>query len=283
MLYSRSSLAPSTEPQLMYVLLDFHAAQAAMAQAASSANFCLVLDRSTSMQGERMDQVKAAAIEFVRQLRPEDSLSIVTFSDRAEVLVSAEARIDRKTAEARIHTIQTGGSTEMLPGLAAGLSELHRCKGHSVINNLILLTDGRTYGDERACLELADRAAEQGVRINGLGIGVEWNDIFLDDLSTRTGEQRLYLRAGGSEAVFQERLNNRSQIYAERCRLNIRPAPGVDLSYVFRQRPTSQPRPAQADPFRLDSKRQWGVCLARNRCSLRLLPAKARRCCWKAS
>ena len=245
MFYSRSSLAPSAEPQLMYVLLDFHAAQAAMAQAASSANFCLVLDRSTSMQGERMDQVKAAAIEFVRQLRPEDSLSIVTFSDRAEVLVSAEAKIDRKTAEARIHRIQTGGGTEMFQGLAAGLSELRRCKGHSVINNLILLTDGCTYGDERVCLELADRAAEQGVRINGLGIGCEWNDTFLDDLSTRTGGNSAYISAPGEvKQFFQERLNNRSQVYAERCLLNIRPAPGVDLSYVFRQRPD----PASLDP-----------------------------------
>ena len=48
-------------------------------------NVCLVLDRSTSMQGEKMDTVKATAIQVLRNLRPQDILSVVTFSDRAEV------------------------------------------------------------------------------------------------------------------------------------------------------------------------------------------------------
>ena len=81
-------------------------------------NVCLVLDRSTSMQGERMDAVKAAAIELVRQMRPDDILSIVTFSDRAEIIVPAVRQMDRTDAETKISMLRTGGGTEIFRGLS---------------------------------------------------------------------------------------------------------------------------------------------------------------------
>ena len=84
------------EPQLIYTLLSFSPGKRFRDSLATPLNLCLVLDRSTSMQGARMDTVKEAAIEMVRNLRPQDQLSIVIFSDRAEVLSAGGRSIDRK-------------------------------------------------------------------------------------------------------------------------------------------------------------------------------------------
>ena len=59
--YSRPSLMHLDEPQMLYVMLELETPEEARQTAAPPLNVCLVLDRSTSMQGEKMDVVKACS------------------------------------------------------------------------------------------------------------------------------------------------------------------------------------------------------------------------------
>ena len=151
--YSRQNLVQLEEPQLIYALLEAEPSDSAAEHADVPLNLCLVLDRSTSMTGEKMDVAKAAAIRIVQMLRPQDLFSLVVFGDRAEVLLSAGLRRDSNQSQSRIQAIQPGGATEILRGLEAGMAELRRGLDPSRGNHLILLTDGHTYGDEPACLQ----------------------------------------------------------------------------------------------------------------------------------
>lgn len=56
-----------------------------------------------------------------------------------------------------------------------------------------MITDGHTYGDEQNCIDLAAQAREDGVAINALGIGDEWNDIFLDKIAGLSGGNAVYV------------------------------------------------------------------------------------------
>jgi Ca-activated chloride channel family protein len=238
--YSRSNLALLNEPQLIYALLEFSPSDKFSQAPDPPLNVCLVLDRSTSMQGARMDTVKTAAVELIRQLRPEDRLSLVLFSDRAEVLLPAGKRIDRTLVETQIHMIRASGGTEIYQGLQAGFDEVNLNSARSMINHIILITDGRTYGDEEHCLQLADVAATRGIRITGLGIGTEWNDAFLDELTRRTGGTSLYIsRANDIRSFLQEKFAGLKQIYAERMVFNLELSPGVKLSSAYRLQPES--------------------------------------------
>jgi len=237
-LYSRSKLSFMEESQLLYVLLQFSAAKHMSALPTPALNICLVLDRSTSMQGVRMDTVKTAAIELVRQMKPEDMLSIIAFSDRAEVLLQAGRRLERSQIETQIHMIHPSGGTEMYQGLEAGYQEVRRYSNHILINHIILITDGRTYGDEANCLRLADKAAQEGIRITGLGIGTEWNDAFLDDLTARTGGSSHYIsKANDLRSFLKDKFNSLSQIFAERVKLELNLEPDVKLNSAFRLQP----------------------------------------------
>lgn len=207
-------------------------------------NVCLVLDRSTSMQGERMDAVKAAAIELVRQMRPDDILSIVTFSDRAEIIVPAVRQMDRTDAETKISMLRTGGGTEIFRGLEAAFFEVQRNLSSKRINQIILITDGRTYGDESDCLQIADRATAKGIRINGLGIGSNWNDDFLDDLSTRTGGRSIYLsRISDLNEFLQDMFKDMGEVFGDQVSLALDLPAGVMLSYAYRLQPDTSPLP----------------------------------------
>jgi Ca-activated chloride channel homolog len=242
LLYSRPNLVRLDEPQMLYVIFEIEAPAQARQSPAPPLNVCLVLDRSTSMQGEKMDTVKAAAIHVLRNLRPQDILSVVAFSDRAEVIIPASYLQDRQRLEAKIQMIQPSGATEMFQGLGLGVREVMRSLDAKRINHIILLTDGHTYGDEPQCLDLASELAEKGIGISSMGIGQEWNDIFLDLLSTRTGGSSAYItQPGDIKRILLEKFNALAHTYSEDVILELTAIEDVELTYAFRLQPDPSP------------------------------------------
>lgn len=237
--FSRPSLVRMGEDQLLYVLLEIAPReQKTESLPTPPLNICLVLDRSTSMQGEKMDILKATSIQLLRSLRPQDVLSIVAFSDRAEVIVPASINQDKKKQEGRIQMMQASGATEIYHGLEAGLNELRRAYDPSRVNHLILLTDGNTYGDEEACLELAKQAAAQNIGITGMGLGHEWNDIFLDALASQTGGSSAYISSPKDiEKLLIDKFKTLAQIYADEVLLEYKPVENIRINYAFRLQP----------------------------------------------
>jgi Ca-activated chloride channel family protein len=240
--FSRSNLVKVSEPQLVYVLFEISAREQKEALPAPPLNICLVIDRSTSMQGEKMDMVKATAIQLLRSLRPEDVFSIVAFSDRAEVIVPAGLNQDSRKQEGRIQMIHASGATEIFNGLEAGVNEIRRTLDPSRVNHIILLTDGQTYGDEQACLKLADEAAALNIGISGMGIGNEWNDIFLDAVASKTGGSSAYIsNPKDIQRLLVEKFNALASTYADDVLLDFNEQENVKINYTFRLQPEGGP------------------------------------------
>jgi len=245
--YSRTNLPRLDESQLLYVLLDITSPENKDNRSSAPINACLVIDRSTSMKGIRMDTVKATAIEMLRYLRPQDTFSVVAFSDRAEIILPANRGYRRNEIETKIRRIQTGGGTEIFQGLEAGFFEIRRYLGNNPINHLILLTDGRTYGDEAECIQLTEKMAFNRVSLSALGIGDEWNDHFLDDLVTRTGGSSFYVSHPGDIGEFlKEKFRGLSRLYAEQMQLTLDASSGVSLQYAMRLQPDAMPLPIKS-------------------------------------
>jgi len=243
-LLSRKEISRLRESQLLYVLIDLLPSEEQKKTASGvPLNICLVLDCSTSMSGERLDTVKATAIQLIRKLKPQDIFSVIAFNDRAEVVIPATRQQgNTHRLEAKIQLLQTGGGTEIFRGLEAGFEEIRRYVNPGVVSHIILLTDGRTYGDEPQCYELAKRAAELGIGISGLGIGSGWNDIFLDQLASSTGGTAMYVsQPKDIERLLNEKFSNLSQTFAENVVLDFQPAEGVSISYAFRLQPEAAP------------------------------------------
>lgn len=239
--YSRPSLVRLDEGQLVYALLDVSPRQSDQ-KTTVPLNICLVLDRSTSMQGEKIDITKAAAVQILRLLRPEDIFGIVVFGDRAEVALPATFLRDPKRLQSRIQSIQTGGATEIFQGLEAGLGEVRRGLDPARSSHLLLLTDGHTYGDEAQCLELAAEAGRLNVTISGFGIGTDWNDVFLDKLASATGGSSAYVASANDiQRILLDKFKTLERAFADDMVLQAAPMEGVQLSYCFRLQPEGGP------------------------------------------
>jgi Ca-activated chloride channel family protein len=237
-LFSRPNLVRLGESQLLYMLLEVGPREEKDNFPSPPLNICLVLDRSTSMQGDKMDMVNATAIQLLRSLRAEDVFSVVAFSDYAEVIIPAAFSADKKKQEGRIQMMQTSGATEIYNGLKAGLQEVRRTVDPSRVNHIILLTDGQTYGDEQACLQLAEEAAAQNIGISGMGIGNEWNDIFLDALASKTGGSSAYISTPKDiQRLLVDKFNALISTYADDIVLEFKEQEHIKINYAFRLQP----------------------------------------------
>ncbi|HBY06849.1 MAG TPA: hypothetical protein DEH22_03345 [Chloroflexi bacterium] len=243
--FSRPALSRIDAPQLMYALIELDVLIEAPKETESSAiNLTLVLDCSTSMKGDRLDQIKKTATELIRQLHPQDIISVVLFNDRAEVLIPATPRPSLQAIEAKIRMAVARGGTEIYQGLKTGFQENRQYLSSNYSNQIILITDGHTYGDEPACLKLAEQASKAGVIISALGIGSEWNDEFLDEIAKKTGGNSVFVsKPKDIEQLLKEKFDNLGKSYVERVALNFREIGGVKLNYAFRLTPELGPLP----------------------------------------
>lgn len=243
---SKRVLKCLAEPQIIYVLVEiipdprFDQADASD----TNLNLSLVIDRSTSMKGPRLERVIQAAHRIIDNMGPGDVLSVVSFSDRAEVVFPATSVTERAPLKAMTSTMQASGGTEIFQGLRAGVRELRRSLHSRFVNHLILLTDGQTYGDEADCLRLAEEVTKEGIGISTVGIGQEWNDKFLDEIASKTGGSSTYINSPSAIVSFlNQKVRNLGSAFAERLSLTVAPDPDVNVEYAFKLTPSPQPLP----------------------------------------
>ena len=126
-------------------------------------NVALVLDMSPSVQGSNED-IQDAAIEFVRQLRPDDRVMIVSFDRRVHFLTNFTN--NRRTLETAIRSTSTGSGTSVYDAVYEVVDRLRQVDGRKA---LILFSDGEDTTSNRASYdESIDIVTESDVLVYGL-------------------------------------------------------------------------------------------------------------------
>ncbi|MEO0258155.1 MAG: VWA domain-containing protein [candidate division WOR-3 bacterium] len=157
-------------------------------------NLVLVLDKSGSMEGEPIENLKKAVKEILNQLEDEDRISIVLFDSEARVLVSNTPASARKELRTRVEDIFPLGGTSIDEGMELGLQEAEKFLGEDVVTWMILLTDGKNdHGDNNKCIELARVARKKGINISTIGLGRKWDPKLLEQISDFSGGKMYYV------------------------------------------------------------------------------------------
>lgn len=254
---SRTTIAATGEQQLLYVLLEATPEGLPTQSAKLPLNVCLVIDRSSSMRGERLQQVKDAASKIIDQLSQDDFFSVVVFNDRADVVVPAQRATHKADLKRAVNAIEAAGGTEMANGLALALQEVQRPMLGRSVNRMLLLTDGRTYGDESRCVEVARRAQSRDIGVTALGLGLEWNEDLLETMTARENSRAQYITSASEiTQAFTDELQRMHSIFARRVTLTSTLRPGGMLRSVDRVRPYI----AQV-PVIEEADRRWSASL----------------------
>lgn len=248
---SKRRLADLDESQVMYLLAEIFPdprASETESKRDINLNLALVLDHSNSMNGVRLEKVKAAAHQIISNMKETDIISVVGFNDRASVVIPATTIKDKPALMARITMMTASGGTEIFHGLNAGINEVRQYLSNERVNHILLLTDGRTYGDQNQCLDLATSAAREGISISAMGLGSDWNDEFLDQLAGKTGGRSEYINSAGAVVKFlDEHVRHLTNTFAERLHMFIAPDAGILVESAFRLSPSPQPMEINGD------------------------------------
>jgi Ca-activated chloride channel family protein len=161
------------------VMLDLQAPEEAGAGERPPAAVQVVLDRSGSMRGPRLDAARRALAALVDRLGPGDRLGVVAFDDQVRVVLPAGPLTDKAAAKAAVLAIESGGQTNLSAGLLRGLQEARRA---STASTLLLLSDGLANTVETDPARLAAVAAgarAHGITISTIGIGLGYDETLL--------------------------------------------------------------------------------------------------------
>ena len=215
----------ANRPCPVFFALQFEAPSLIQARPRPAA-FCLVLDRSGSMQGRPLEKAKEAAKLAVRNLRPEDNFSLVVFDQAAQVLVPSQSATAREASLRAIEAIQAGGNTNLTGGWSLGRDELKKTP-EAASRRLLLLSDGLlNHGivePEVVRRVVAAGLEAHGIRTSCLGFGDSYNEDLLSALSQVTGGQ--FYDAESPEklpAIFESELEGLQKICVQNLRLRIR-------------------------------------------------------------
>lgn len=152
-------------------------------------NVAIVLDRSGSMSGEKMQKAKEAALAAVERLGPEDIVSLVVYDDTVDVLIPATKVRDKAALRRAIQRIRSGGSTALFAGVSKGAYEVRKFLDANRISRVVLVSDGLANVGPSSVGALGDLGAslmKEGISVTTVGLGMGYNEDLMVALASRS-------------------------------------------------------------------------------------------------
>jgi Ca-activated chloride channel family protein len=147
----------------------------------------LVIDKSGSMGGEKIEMAKEAAKSAVELLGAHDKIGVIAFEGETFWVCDVHPCSDKAFVLDRISMIEAGGGTDMYPAMEEAYEALQRTVAK--LKHVIILTDGISApGDFQG---IAQTMAGARITISTVGVG-EGADLDLLEEIARLGNGRHY-------------------------------------------------------------------------------------------
>ncbi len=147
----------------------------------------LVIDRSGSMRGARLESAKTAAKLFVDALDRDDEVCIVAYDDEVTVPLSLTSVSGfRPLLPEILSSIDSGGSTDLHAGWLEGAQQLAPKSNGSRMCRVVLLSDGKANRGLQNVQEICDQVsqlARAGITTTTVGIGLDFNEHLMTEMA----------------------------------------------------------------------------------------------------
>ncbi len=152
-------------------------------------NIVFVLDVSSSMnQGDKIELMKFALYEMVNMLRPQDRLSLVTYSSQARVLLNAAKGNEKAEANAKVEQLKASGMTAGGSGIKLGYKQNLKSYLDGGVNQVIVITDGAFNRNSDDYLKYVRKYKKKGVNLSIVGIkNNEKDEVKMADAAEKGG------------------------------------------------------------------------------------------------
>ncbi len=197
-------------------------------------NVAVVIDRSGSMQGDRIVAAKKGAHVALERLGRDDIVSLVAFNHNVDVLApAAPLGGSRAKLESAIDRLTADGTTALYAGVKEGGAQVREYLAETKVNRVILLSDGLANVGPSSPSEVARLGRElagRGISVSTIGLGLEYNEDLMARLAAASDGNHVFVeRPSDLAEVFDREFGDALSIAAQdltitiECRVGFRP------------------------------------------------------------
>ena len=197
----------TSKPGSVYLRLSLKSPSSSKREHRAPINAAIVIDRSGSMQGDRIAAAKEGARVALKRLSSDDKVALVSFNHEVDVLSpAAPLRNSRDKLTEAIDALRADGTTALYAGVREGGRQVEEYLAENSVNRVILLSDGLANVGPSTPGELAElgrKLASKGISVSTIGLGLDYNEDLM---------QRLAAASDGNH-VFVERPSDLAEIF----------------------------------------------------------------------
>ncbi len=190
------------------------------------ANVAIVIDKSGSMSGERIERAKEAAIMAVNGLNANDIVAIIAFDNTIEVVTPATKVTDKALISQAIRNIRVAGGTGLFAGVSKGAFEVRKFFDKNRVNRVILLSDGQANIGPSSPAELGQLGsmlAREGISVTTIGLGADYNEDLMTQLAANSdGNHAFVENSRDLPRIFQREFGDVGSVVAQEVEIIIR-------------------------------------------------------------
>ena len=200
-------------------------------------NLVLVLDRSGSMKGQKLDFAKKAASEVIGNLRSLDTLHFVIYDTEVETLFEKGDLKQKELLQQKVKQISAGNSTYLSGGLVQGADLVKKHFSKEKSNRIFIFSDGLANVGLKRLEELTDLAKQinrKGINVSSFGIGEDFDEDVMQNLAIHgQGDYFFIDQADKIPDIVDEAIEGLLGLVLSNVELNIKPGKGVEIIKVF--------------------------------------------------
>jgi len=194
-------------------------------------NVAIVLDRSGSMEGEKLAKAKEAAFSVLDRLNANDILAVVVFDNTVQVIVPATKLTDKGSVRAAIANIRAGNTTALFAGVSKGAEEVRKFIDRERVNRIILISDGIANVGPSSPSELGalgHSLRKEGIAVTTIGLGLDYNEDLMEQLARRSDANHYFVKSAGElPEVMNREFGGVLTVVAEEVSIKINCAEGI--------------------------------------------------------
>jgi len=196
-------------------------------------NLGLVIDRSGSMSGKKIEYARQAAVYAVQQLQPSDHVSVVVFDSYVNTLVPNTAAVDKEGILQKIRALHPGSSTALHAGWLEGGIQVGHALKPEWLNRVLVLSDGLANVGETNPDAIASDVhglTQRGISTSTMGIGDDYGEDLMEVMA-RSGDGNFYHIESPEQLpdFFQTELHGLMATVGHTVSLGIDPKNGVTV------------------------------------------------------
>lgn len=250
-----------------YVRIRFTASDAPRQRERLPIDVALVIDKSGSMGGGKLELAKLAARQAVDLLGPRDHVALVAYDTEVELLASG-ALLDlhhKRRLLSAIDRLDTGSSTNLSGGWLTGCEEVARAERANTVARTLLLSDGLANAgitDVGALQTHAGELRARGVATSTFGIGRDFDERLMEGMARAGGGNFYYLERPEQIADFlMSELGEALEVVARDASVVVEADPGLIIHSLDGRRVTRHGRTVEVALDDLVSRQQVDVVL----------------------